>query len=412
MMNDMRINNNNSGDNNMESKIYRELEREFQSKFDSQPSDFFFSPGRINLIGEHTDYNGGHVLPAAITIGTYGAAKSRQDRFVKLYSKNFSDEGVITFDINDENHLQKGSWGNFVKGVLQALRLYGNKFDHGFELTIVGNIPNGSGLSSSSSLELLVGIVVKKLYDLKIPRLQLVASGQKAENDYIGVNTGIMDQFAIGYGEKNQAIYLDTNTMIYELVPVKMGDNVVVIMNTNKKRELSDSKYNERVRETQEAVYDLQRELRINSLGEIDSKTFEKSKHLINREVVARRAKHAVSENERTKIAVKLLKDNHMMEFGRLLNESHESLKTDYEVTGIELDTLVETAQKVPGVLGARMTGAGFGGCAIALVNKRNVAELKQIVGKAYKDKVGYEASFYVAEIGQGVHSISLNAEK
>lgn len=378
----------------------------FIDQFKERPTDQFFSPGRINLIGEHTDYNGGHVFPAAITIGTYGVARLRDDMLVKLYSLNFPDQGVITFDVNDETKLSHGSWGNFVKGVLQALRGYGNVFNQGFELVIEGNIPNASGLSSSASLELLIGVVAQKLYRLKVPRLQLVASGQRAENDFVGVNTGIMDQFAIGFGEKAHAIYLDTNTMIYDMVPVDLGDNVIVIMNTNKRRELADSKYNERVKETQEAVYELQQSLPIQSLGQLTSDTFEANAHLIKNDTILRRARHAVTENERTQLAVESLRDNDLVKFGELLNASHDSLKNDYEVTGIELDTLAETAQKIPGVLGARMTGAGFGGCAIALVNRQAVDDLKTKVGQIYEETIGYAPSFYVADIGPGAHWI------
>lgn len=384
-------------------EVYEKLYRIFKEKFSSQPTDRFFSPGRINLIGEHTDYNGGHVFPASITIGTYGVAKKRSDTLVKLYSTNFPDES-ISFGINDETKLVNGSWGNFVKGVLQAMRGYGNTFDSGFELVIEGNIPNASGLSSSSSLELMIGVVVKRLFDLHIPRLQLVASGQKAENDFVGVNTGIMDQFAIGFGEANKAIYLDTNTMVYEMVPIALEDYVVVIMNTNKRRELTDSKYNERVRETQEAVYDLQKRLDIQYLGQLTTQIFEENQDLITNPTILKRARHAVTENERTKIAVEVLKNGELKKFGKLLNASHQSLKEDYDVTGIELDTLAETAQQVPGVLGARMTGAGFGGCAIALVHHDQVDKLKQIVGKRYREVLGYDASFYVANIGEGAH--------
>ena len=384
--------------------IYDELANVYHTQFQTQPTDKFFSPGRINLIGEHTDYNGGHVFPATITLGTYGVAGKRTDKLVKLYSTNMPEAGVITFEIDDESKLPHGSWGNFVKGVLQALRGYGNQFETGFELVISGNIPNGSGLSSSSSLELLIGVVAKKLYDLKVPRLQLVASGQRAENDFVGVNTGIMDQFAIGFGEADHAIYLDTNTMIYEMIPTHLGDHVIVIMNTNKRRELADSKYNERVRETQAAVVDLQQKLNIQFLGQLDIATFDQNAALITDETVRRRARHAVYENERTQEAVKALQANHLVEFGQLMNASHQSLKADYEVTGLELDTLAETAQQVPGVLGARMTGAGFGGCAIALVHRDAVATLEKTVGERYEAVVGYAPSFYAANIGTGAH--------
>ncbi|MBZ6003192.1 galactokinase [Leuconostoc gelidum subsp. aenigmaticum] len=384
--------------------VYEKLSQTFVDKFNHTPSDKFFSPGRINLIGEHTDYNGGHVFPASITLGTYGVASARSDKQVKLYSTNFAEQGVISFDIDDETKIPNASWGNFVKGVLQAMKGYGNHFTYGFELVIEGDIPNGSGLSSSSSLELLIGVMAQKLYNLKIPRLQLVACGQRAENDFVGVNTGIMDQFAIGFGEKEHAIYLDTNTMIYEMVPIHLGEYVVVIMNTNKRRELAESKYNERVRETQEAVYQLQKHLNIQFLGELDAPTFEKYAHFITDETVVKRARHAVYENERTEAAVKALKANDLTAFGRLMNASHKSLKDDYEVTGIELDTLAETAQDISGVLGARMTGAGFGGCAITLVHQDSVDALEKIVGEKYESVMGYAPSFYVANIGKGAH--------
>lgn len=392
----------------MDKQMFSKLKDVFVEKFDTNPTDAFFSPGRINLIGEHTDYNGGHVFPASITIGTYGVGASREDKLVRLYSTNFAADGVIEFEIDDTEKLPHGNWANFVKGNLIALRSYGNQFNHGFDLVIEGNIPNASGLSSSSSLELMVGVVAQRLFNLKVPRLQLVASGKNAENEYIGVNTGIMDQFAIGFGEANKAIYLDTNTMVYRMVPVELGNNVIVIMNTNKPRTLIDSKYNERVKETQAAVYYLQKRLAINTLGELSVAEFEANKDLIEDATILKRARHAVTENERTQKAVGLLTSGDLVGFGKLLNASHASLKDDYEVSGFELDTLAETAQKVPGVLGARMTGAGFGGCAIALVDRNQVATLEETVREAYINAVGYEPSFYVAKIGDGAHWVGL----
>lgn len=383
---------------------YDELIQIFEKKFHHYPTDKFFSPGRINLIGEHTDYNGGHVFPASITIGTYGVASCRSDRQIKIYSLNFPDDGVISFDVDDESQLPNASWGNFVKGVLQALRGYGNQLTCGFELVVLGNIPNGSGLSSSSSLELLIGSVAQKLYSLKIPRLQLVACGKRAENDFMGVHTGIMDQFAIGFGEKNRAVYLDTKTMMYEMVPINLGSYVVVIMNTNKRRELTESRYNERVRETQEAVHQLQPFMNIQYLGEIEKNDFDKYAHILSSDTLRKRVRHIVYENERTKKGVTALKNDNLVAFGQLMNESHSSLKNDYEVSGIELDTLVETAQSVDGVLGSRMTGAGFGGCAIALVHSDAVKRLEKKVSEKYETSIGYAPSFYVAQVGDGAH--------
>ncbi|WP_439425682.1 galactokinase [Oenococcus alcoholitolerans] len=382
--------------------VYEKLATIFTEKFAVKAEHRFFSPGRINLIGEHTDYNGGHVFPAAITLGTYGVGSKRNDRKVLLYSDNFTDQGVIEFSLDDIKKDPDGNWGNYVKGVILALKKEGFDIPNGFELVIEGNLPNASGLSSSSSLELLIGVVLERLFDLKTTRLQLVKAGQAAENDFIGVNSGIMDQFAIGFGKKDHAIFLDTNTLEYELVPAEFGNNVILIMNTNKRRELTDSKYNQRRSECETALKKLQTKLDIKSLGELDNKTFDENADLIHDPTLVKRARHAVYENQRTIIAKQALIDGDLEKFGQLINDSHKSLKEDYEVTGVELDTLAQTAQKQAGVLGARMTGAGFGGCAIALVDKDKVDQVKAAVGKAYLDKIGYEASFYVAEIGDG----------
>lgn len=390
----------------MDNQIFTELEGTFADKFGHQPAHHFFSPGRVNLIGEHTDYNGGHVFPAAITIGTFGVASSREDNLVKVYSLNFPDQGVVTFDINDEEKLAGNAWPNFIKGLLIELRAEGYSFDHGFELAVNGTIPTASGLSSSSSLELLISVVLDRLFALDVPRLTMVQVSQRDENHYIGVQTGIMDQFAIGFGEAEKAIYLDTNTLEYELVPAIFGDNVIVIMNTNKPRALTESKYDERVAQTKEALARLQTKLDIQNLGELDKATFDANTDLIDDELLIKRGRHAVYENIRAKEAVAALKANDLVLFGQLINDSHASLKDDYEVTGIELDTLAETAQQVPGVLGARMTGAGFGGTAIALVNKDEVVHLEAIVAAKYEEVVGYAPSFYVAEIGDGAKAL------
>ena len=269
-----------------------------------------------------------------------------------------------------------------------------------------GTIPNGAGLSSSASLELLVGVVLEDLFDLAIDRLALVQTGKKVENEFIGVNSGIMDQFAIGFGEVDKAILLDTNTLKYEMVPVKLDGYAVVIMNTNKRRELADSKYNERRSECEEALKRLQTQLTIDALGDLDSETFEAHTDLINDDTLIRRARHAVTENQRTLEAKAELEKGNLAAFGKLLNASHYSLRHDYEVTGIELDTLVDAAQKQEGVLGARMTGAGFGGCAIALVKEENIPEFENNVYDAYLKVVGYAPEFYVAHIGNGTTKI------
>ena len=379
-----------------------ELIQAFSAIFGQEPDATFFSPGRINLIGEHTDYNGGHVFPAAITLGTYGAARKRDDQKLRFYSGNFEDLGVIEVDLTDLVFKKEDNWTNYPKGVLKFLQEAGHVIDTGMDVYVLGNIPNGSGLSSSASLELLIGIIAEELFALKLDRLDLVKIGKKTENEFIGVNSGIMDQFAIGMGADQRAIYLDTNTLEYELVPLDLGDHVIVIMNTNKRRELADSKYNERRAECEKAVEELQAALDIQTLGELDEATFDEYAYLIQDANRLKRARHAVSENQRTLKAKAALVAGDLERFGRLVNASHVSLEHDYEVTGIELDTLAHTAWEQEGVLGARMTGAGFGGCGIAIVAKDKVEVFKEAVGKTYTDIVGYPPSFYLAEIAGG----------
>lgn len=374
----------------------------FTEIFGEQAEATFFSPGRINLIGEHTDYNGGHVFPCAISLGTYGAARKREDNKLRFYSANFEDLGIIETSLDDLKYDKKDNWVNYAKGIIYFLKETGHDVDKGMDIFIEGNIPNGSGLSSSASLEMLIGVIAQELFNLDIDRVDLVKLGMETENKFIGVNSGIMDQFAVGMGKQNQAILLDTNTLEYSYAPVDMGNNVIVIMNTNKRRELADSKYNERRSECETAVGELQAKLDIKTLGELDAQTFDEYSYLIEDENRLKRARHAVWENQRTMQAQTALEEGDLEKFGRLVNASHVSLEHDYEVTGIELDTLAHTAWKQDGVLGARMTGAGFGGCGIAIVDKDKVEAFKENVGKVYTEKIGYAPAFYIAEIADG----------
>ncbi len=380
----------------------QQLRSNFATIFGAEADHTFFSPGRINLIGEHTDYNGGHVFPAAISLGTYGAARKRDDNLLRFYSANFEDKGIIEVPLEDLRFEKAHNWTNYPKGVLHFLQKAGHVIDKGMDVYVFGNIPNGSGLSSSASLELLTGIIAERLFDLKLERLDLVKIGKQTENEFIGVNSGIMDQFAIGMGADQRAIYLDTNTLEYELVPLNLKDNVVVIMNTNKRRELADSKYNERRAECEKAVEELKQKLSIATLGELNEWDFDEYSYLIQDENRLKRARHAVLENQRTLQAQAALQAGDLEKFGRLMNASHVSLEHDYEVTGLELDTLAHTAWEQEGVLGARMTGAGFGGCAIALVRKDAVEAFQKNVGQKYEEVVGYAPSFYIAEIAGG----------
>ena len=380
----------------------QQLRSNFATIFGAEADYTFFSPGRINLIGEHTDYNGGHVFPAAISLGTYGVARKRDDNLLRFYSANFEDKGIIEVPLEDLRFEKEHNWTNYPKGVLHFLQKAGHVIDKGMDVYVFGNIPNGSGLSSSASLELLTGIIAERLFDLKLERLDLVKIGKQTENEFIGVNSGIMDQFAIGMGADQRAIYLDTNTLEYDLVPLDLKDTVVVIMNTNKRRELADSKYNERRAECEKAVEELRQKLSIATLGELNEWDFDEYSYLIQDENRLKRARHAVLENQRTLQAQAALQAGNLEKFGRLMNASHVSLEHDYEVTGLELDTLAHTAWEQEGVLGARMTGAGFGGCAIALVRKDAVEAFQKNVGQKYEEVVGYAPSFYIAEIAGG----------
>lgn len=378
----------------------------FKEIFNVEPEDKFFSPGRVNLIGEHTDYNGGNVFPCAINFGTYAVSKKRDDKKVRLYSLNFEEEGVKEFSIDDLRNLKEDNWANYPKGVIWAFKEAGFKIETGFDAVINGTIPNGAGLSSSASLELLISAILKDYSNLDVDTVEMVKLSQKAENQFIGVNCGIMDQFAIGMGKKDKAIFLDTNSLNYELVDFNLDGVKIVIANTNKRRGLADSKYNERRSECEEALADIKEHININTLGELDEESFNEVEKYIKRDVCKKRARHAVLENRRTIKAVNLLNNNDIEGFGKLMNDSHTSLRDDYEVTGIELDTLVSLAQGEDGVIGSRMTGAGFGGCTISLVKEEAIDKFIENVKKGYKEKIGYDADFYVVEVGDGTRKL------
>ena len=369
---------------------------------DTEGVEVFFAPGRVNLIGEHTDYNGGHVFPCALTIGTYGAVRKRTDRKLRFYSVNIDKRGVVESSLDDLVPSEEAGWTNYPKGVIWAFDGLGMKLDCGMDLVIYGNIPSGSGLSSSASLEVLVGAILRDLYGFDVKNQMLAKFGQYSEQHYNGVNCGIMDQFAIAMGRKNQAIFLNTDTLAYEYAPLELGDGKIVIANTNKRRGLTDSKYNERRGECEAAVAKLMTVTDISHLCELDEEQFEKYKSVIDDPVLLRRARHAVSENQRTLRAVAALKEGRLEDFGKLMNESHVSLRDDYEVTGVELDTLVEAAWKADGVIGSRMTGAGFGGCTVSIVKSEAVDSFIENVGKEYSKKTGLTADFYVVEVGGG----------
>lgn len=369
---------------------------------DTEGAKVYFAPGRVNLIGEHTDYNGGHVFPCALTIGTYGVARKREDKKLRFYSMNFEQLGVIESSIENLKAEKEADWTNYPKGVMWAFGEKGYEIPSGMDLLLNGNIPNGSGLSSSASVEVLTGFILKDFFGFDVTNQDLALIGQFSENNFNGVNCGIMDQFAIAMGKKNHAIFLDTADLSYDYAPIKLQDAKIVIACSNKKRGLGDSKYNERRSECETALEEIKQVVGINTLGDLTEEQFETYKAAIKDEVRQRRAKHAVYENQRTIKAVEALKADDVEQFGKLMNASHVSLRDDYEVTGIELDTLVEEAWKIDGVIGSRMTGAGFGGCTVSIVKTDAIDHFIDKVGSAYKEKIGYAADFYVVEIGDG----------
>lgn len=383
----------------MRTKVYEEFTKLFDGEGNIR---VFFAPGRVNLIGEHTDYNGGHVFPCALTIGTYVVIRKRQDKLIRFYSMNFEQIGIKELNLED---LQEGSihdWTAYPAGIVWSLLQKGYTVNSGFDILYYGNIPNGSGLSSSASIEVATAYALSKVFDFTISNVDIAKLTQFSENEFNKVNCGIMDQFAVAMGKTDHAIYLDTATLEYRYAPIKLENEKIVIMNTCKRRELGDSKYNERRSECQEALERLQKVVQIESLGDLTNEEFEAKKDVISDEVLIKRAKHAVYENQRTIKAVKALEDKDLTLFGQLMVQSHDSLRDDYEVTGVELDTLVEETLKCDGVIGARMTGAGFGGCAVSIVKDDCVQEVIRTVGENYKNKIGYAAEFYVVSVGDG----------
>lgn len=377
--------------------------KKFEELFgDANGVNVYFAPGRVNLIGEHTDYNGGHVFPCALTIGTYAAVRKREDRKLNFYSMNFEELGVIETSLDELTPSDAAGWTNYPKGVMWAFAERGMKMDCGLDIVLNGNIPNGSGLSSSASLEVLTGYYLRDLYGFDVTNIDLAKIGQYSENNFNGMNCGIMDQFASAMGKKDHAIFLDTADLSYEYAPLVLNGAKIVVTNSNVKHSLVNSEYNVRRSECEKALEELQTVVKINGLGDLTEEQFEANKTAIKDEVRVRRAKHAVYENQRTIRAVEALKKNDLTLFGQLMNASHVSLRDDYQVSCDEIDVLVEEAWKVDGVIGSRITGGGFGGCTVSIVKDEAVENFKEKVGTAYQQRVGKQADFYVVEIGDG----------
>ena len=370
---------------------------------DSEGARFYFSPGRVNLIGEHTDYNGGHVFPCALTLGTYGAARKREDNKIHLYSMNLDSFGIVEASLDDLTNKKEYNWANYPLGVVWAFKEKGHTITSGFDMVIWGNIPNGSGLSSSASLEVLTGVILTDLFEIKdLSMTDLALIGQYSENNFNGCNCGIMDQFAVAMGKKDHAIFLDTSDLSYEYAPCVLDGAKIVITNSKVKHSLVDSAYNDRRNECAAALKALQSELDIQALGDLTPEEFEAHKSLIKDEIQLQRAKHAVYENQRTIDAVTALKAGDIESFGKLMNQSHISLRDDYDVSCEEIDILVDLAWKIPGVLGSRITGGGFGGCTVSIVKNESIDTFIETIGKTYLEKVGHEAEFYTVDIGDG----------
>lgn len=368
----------------------------------------FFAPGRVNLIGEHTDYNGGHVFPCALTLGTYGLVKKREDRKLRFYSMNFEHLGIIESDLSDLVPSEKAGWTNYPKGVMWAFEKRGFKIDAGLDILIYGNIPNGSGLSSSASLEVLIGLMLKELFGFDVSMIDIALIGQYSENNFNGMNCGIMDQFASAMGKKDHAIFLDANTLEYKYAPIVLEDAKIVIVNSKVKHSLVDSAYNERRSQCEKAVEELNAVVNIKTLGELSIEEFEKYEDIIKCDVRRKRAKHAVHENQRTIKAVEALAKNDVETFGKLMNASHVSLRDDYEVSCPEVDFLVDFAWKTEGVIGSRITGGGFGGCTVSIVKNEVVDSFAESIKEAYKREIGREAEVYIVDVGTGARKLEM----
>ena len=388
-------------------KILDEMQEVFREKFGAAQTHAYFSPGRVNLIGEHTDYNGGHVFPCAISLGTYALAAPRTDGISRLYSMNVPEQGVVQFPMHGAVKSDAYGWANYPVGVVRVMEDAGHRAAHGFDIVLYGTLPNGAGLSSSASIEVLMAVILNDELNLGIDMVELVKFSQKAENEFVGMNCGIMDQFAVGMGKKDCAILLDCNTLSYRYSKLALDGCSIVITNTNKTHSLVTSAYNERRAQCESALKALQKVKPIKALGELTNAEFDAIASAIPDPVERRRARHAVYENNRTLEAVKALEANDVKRFGELMNASHVSLRDDYEVTGPELDTLAELAWQQDGVLGSRMTGGGFAGCTVSIVRDAAIPAFEKNVGDAYTAKIGYAPSFYVANIADGARRLS-----
>ena len=378
------------------------LEKRFEEIYGTKVEHLYFAPGRVNLIGEHIDYNGGRVFPCALSFGTYLAVARRDDQTIAFASMN------QTFQVECDQSIFENKPNEWVKYPLGVVKEFSDRGldSWGFDILYFGDIPNGAGLSSSASIEVVTAFMLNDQLNVGLDVVELVKMSQRAENVFVGMNCGIMDQFAVGMGKKEHAIALDCGTLDYDLIPLNLNGYKLVITNSNKNHDLVTSEYNVRRSQCEQALVDINQELNVKHLCDLSEEELERVRNLISDETVYRRARHAVSENARVNEAIDVLQKGDLVRFGELMNASHRSLKEDYEVTGVEMDTLAEEGQKLPGVLGSRITGGGFGGCTVSLVKEDNVQEFIEKLAPVYHDKIGLNAEFYVADIGDGVRKI------
>lgn len=381
-----------------------ELIKEFRNRFQKEPEHVFFCPGRVNLIGEHIDYNGGRVMPCAISKGTFLAVSKNIDKRFRFQCLDFPE----TADLHlQESYSRTGKqWFNYPLGVMNHFIQSGYNLS-GLDMLYSGNLPVGAGLSSSASIEVLTAFALNELFRFNISLTDLALLSKKVENEFMGVNCGIMDQFAVAMGKKEKAILLDCDTLDYEYIPFETGGYSLVIINTNKKRELVGSKYNERFAECGAALRLLKQKLSVDNLCAVTPAEFQMNRHLITDPVLQKRALHVVSENARVNDAAIALQTGDMETFGKLMYASHQSLKELYEVTGKELDTIVEFCKSYKECIGARMTGAGFGGCAIALVKKNSLEDFISGLSAHYETEIGYAPDIFPSGAEDGVKEVS-----
>ena len=386
----------------------QELQAAFEQAYGKKAEKMYFSPGRVNLIGEHTDYNGGCVFPCALSFGAWLLIAKNEDQVLRFQSLNMPQKYEIP--ISEIKPQPDKAWCNYALGCIEiiARRHPEAKLQSGYDLLYFGNVPAGAGLSSSAAMEVVTARAFTeemgwKDADDKKYRTELALIGQACEHEYAGVMCGIMDQFASAQGKKDHAIYLNCDTMEFEHVPVKLEGIKVVITNTHSPHHLDSGAYNDRVRQCKTAVEQICKVKPIKCLAELTPEDWKEVEGAITDPIAKKRARHVVGEVARTAAAVEALKKGEIAYFGELMTASHVSLRDDYEVTGKELDTLAEAAWQVEGVLGSRMTGGGFGGCTVSLVKDEAIEDFKAFVGKEYEEKTGLKADFYVAEIGDGV---------